>query len=787
MKRFLSLVVSIVMILSTFYSSGVYAQSDVTVELDGNLIEFDVNPEIIDGRTMVPLRKIFESIGAFVKWNNDTQTVSARKNSKTIILSIGSDAMELDKGKTDDAGNPIIEKINLDVPARVVNGRTLVPTRAISESFGLGVEWDEDNRKVIITSDDEDDDTWKENTTSINLTNLTFNGKGVEIKDKQITIIEGGDYTLTGTLVGGNITVSSKERVKLRLSGASVISETNPCIFVEKADKAYITISKDTQNTLVAKDSDDGAIYSKENLEIKGEGSLSVESLAGHGIKASDNLTIEEGNIAVNASADGIHINDTFKMSGGVLDINSVGDGIDCESIADISGGEINIITKGIPLETPKSNTAESPNSRRPMWEEDIEVEFEKSTKGINAEWLMRLTSCSLNISSASHSVHCADEIEINNSKLVLASDYEKGISAHGNLTINGEDTVIDISKSTEGIESKNVMTINNGFIKINATDDAINATGGKSGSMMGPGGIGTHPMQGNFGGNKGDSAVNSSATEKRNPNHQRENGQSDFRAQDRWNPAPPPFEIPSDGSFMPPPFEMPDVGSFAIPPFEIPSDGSFIPPFRFPDNDRFSRSDGAWQDFIPSDAFRPERGQWQGGMRGNAKDCLIINGGTFELFSGDDGLDSNGNLAINDGTIKASKSNGSFYGAFGIVDPDGQLIMSDKADIIFAAQSGNERNLKLTQNTILVYCEKSHEANEKISVSDTSGNELFNYTSQGTFATVLIASDKLLQGKTYVVKVGDESFDITISQQITTVGTMYSQGNRFGRGGFVR
>jgi len=420
MKKLLS--IALVLCLSTVFIADARSLSGekIAVELDGKPIEFDVNPEIIDGRTMVPLRKIFEAIGARVKWNDETKTVTARKNSKTITLSIDSADLEIDKGKTDDAGNPVTETIKLEVPARIVSGRTLVPARAVSESFGLNVDWDEENQKVIIASEEAEDDSWKENVGFINLSDLTCEGEGIEIDGNQVKITQGGDFTVTGTLDDGNITISAKEKVKLRLSGAKITSSSNPCIFVEKADKAYITLSDGTENFLIAKNSEDGGIYSKENLEIKGDGSLEIEALEGHGIKASDNLTMEKGSISINATSDGIHINDTFEMSNGKINITAIGDGIDCESIVDISGGIINIETNGTPIETAQDTTETTPH--RGMWEEAADVEFEKSTKGINAEWMMVISGGEININSASHGIHCQDEIEINGGKFTISS-----------------------------------------------------------------------------------------------------------------------------------------------------------------------------------------------------------------------------------------------------------------------------------------------------------------------------------------------------------------------------
>ncbi len=111
----------------------------IKVMVDGQKVLFDVLPTIKDGRTLVPLRAIFEALNADVSWEASTQTITAKKDDKTIVLAIGSDKMLVD-GE---------EKV-LDVPASITDGRTLVPVRAISEAFGCNVSWNADDRCVNI-------------------------------------------------------------------------------------------------------------------------------------------------------------------------------------------------------------------------------------------------------------------------------------------------------------------------------------------------------------------------------------------------------------------------------------------------------------------------------------------------------------------------------------------------------------------------------------------------------------------------------------------------------------
>lgn len=111
--------------------------------VDGQLIEFskyeNVNPAIIDGRVLVPLRAIAESLGATVDWIPSDKLIRIKLYDKVVELVLDSKTA-LKNG----------QKINLDVPAKVISGRTLVPVRFISESFSRTVEWHPYNEKLNV-------------------------------------------------------------------------------------------------------------------------------------------------------------------------------------------------------------------------------------------------------------------------------------------------------------------------------------------------------------------------------------------------------------------------------------------------------------------------------------------------------------------------------------------------------------------------------------------------------------------------------------------------------------
>lgn len=116
--------------------------TEITVVIDGTKLEFpDQKPVIMSDRTLVPLRAIFEALGAEVDWDDETKTVLSKRDDTTISLTIGSDALFVNN----------VTKL-IDVPAQIINDRTMVPIRAIAESFGCDVGWDGRTKTVIITN-----------------------------------------------------------------------------------------------------------------------------------------------------------------------------------------------------------------------------------------------------------------------------------------------------------------------------------------------------------------------------------------------------------------------------------------------------------------------------------------------------------------------------------------------------------------------------------------------------------------------------------------------------------
>jgi hypothetical protein len=132
---------STVLVTILLYFSCQVQAATPTVILDDKTLSFDVNPIIENGRVLVPLRAIFEEMGAEVSWDATTMTATAVKGDTTVILTIGSLEPKIN-GNT----KPI------DTAGKIVNGRTLAPLRFVCEAFGGSVDWEADSQTAIIRS-----------------------------------------------------------------------------------------------------------------------------------------------------------------------------------------------------------------------------------------------------------------------------------------------------------------------------------------------------------------------------------------------------------------------------------------------------------------------------------------------------------------------------------------------------------------------------------------------------------------------------------------------------------
>lgn len=338
-------------------------------------------------------------------------------------------------------------------------------------------------------------------------------------------------YILKGASANGSFVQNGSFKSTIELQGLTLTNPSGAAIDIENGKRIELSSKNGTVNTLVdGSGKQKAALYCKGHLELKGKGTLNVTGNTGHAISAKE--YIEMKNCTVNilgAVKDGINCNQYFLIESGSLNISSTGDdGIQASFKDDtdredddtgsifIHGGTINIAN--ITATAAKALKADgdfvmtdgqivAKTSAPGEW--DSSKLKTKASACIGADGAVTISGGSLDLTATGgggKGISCDGEFVFNDGSLkvttsggVLAyvngsvnqnytgntdrlnSDYKsspKGVKADSNVTINGG--TIDIVTSGnggEGIESKAVLTINDGNIKVRAKDDAINSS----------------------------------------------------------------------------------------------------------------------------------------------------------------------------------------------------------------------------------------------------------------------------------------------------------------------
>ncbi len=363
---------------------------------------------------------------------------------------------------------------------------------------------------------------------------ITLNGStaqcssnAVEISGSSVTITDEGTYIISGTLTDGMIIVDAgnNDKLQLVLDGVSISSGTSAALYIRQADKVFVTTAPGSENTLsnagefIAIDDNniDAAIFSKDDLTFNGQGSLTVESPAGHGIVSKDDLVFTGGSYTVSSASqalngkesvriaggdftitsgkDGIHSEDDDDASlgfvyilGGSYAITAEGDGISASNYLMIDGGSFDITAGG---GSENGSKASSGNYGQFMggrggfaWQHTTESSDEStSMKGIKAGGNLVINAGAFTVNSADDGVHSNSSLTVSAGSFELATG-DDGFHADETLTIR-DGASITITTCYEGLEGLTV-DISGGEISIVATDDGINAAGGTDSSGMG-------------------------------------------------------------------------------------------------------------------------------------------------------------------------------------------------------------------------------------------------------------------------------------------------------------
>ena len=300
--------------------------------------------------------------------------------------------------------------------------------------------------------------------------------------DGSVTIGEAGVYILSGTLSDGQVLVNAAEdaKVQLVLDGADITNAEGAAIYVQQADKCFITLAEGSTNSVAdgssyaaaGDDDPDAAIYSMCDLTFQGSGSLNVKGNYNDAVKTKDDLVVTGGTYDIEAKSDGLVGKDSVKIADGKITVKaSEGDGIKSSKDDDESKGFVSI--------------------------DGGTITVDAGDKGIKAETYLRVEGGTLSVTSADDALHCDGCGRIDGGDVTVTAG-DDGIHVEYVLEVNSG--TVDIEKSYEGLEGQTI-TLNDGDVNIVASDDAINAASAGGGSdergakMSGDGGA--HKMGG--------------------------------------------------------------------------------------------------------------------------------------------------------------------------------------------------------------------------------------------------------------------------------------------------
>lgn len=188
------------------YPAGAEAP-DVCVQVNGNVLIFDVRPRIVRDRVMVPVRAIFENLGATVEWVQSEKKVVARRGWLTVEIPVGKPTATVNSSLS----------LTMDVPPIIVGDRVLVPLRFVAECLGARVEWEARTRTVYITQESESTALDK-----VNRSKTIFADASGDFRDPEVGSPPGGVYWFPPADLS-RLTVASDGTslyVKLQTNGA---------------------------------------------------------------------------------------------------------------------------------------------------------------------------------------------------------------------------------------------------------------------------------------------------------------------------------------------------------------------------------------------------------------------------------------------------------------------------------------------------------------------------------------------------------------------------------------
>ncbi len=298
------------------------------------------------------------------------------------------------------------------------------------------------------------------------------------ISGEEVRITEDGVYVISGSAEDTTVVVDADDeaKVQLVLDGVSITNEDAPAVYIQSADKVFVTTASDDNHMEVsgtyAADGDtnlDAVIFSKEDLVLNGTGSLEVISARGNGVTSKDDLKITGGSLFVSSALDGLEANDSIRIADGELSIDSGKDALHSEYDEDDAVGFIYIAGGRLDI----SAADDAIYGTTVVQIDGGTIDIESSTEGIEGTCLVfndgdiAIYATDDGVNATAKSSACDVLIEINGGAMYVevASGDTDAFDSNGDLYIN--DGVIDIEAGSP-FDYDGVGELNGGIVTVN-------------------------------------------------------------------------------------------------------------------------------------------------------------------------------------------------------------------------------------------------------------------------------------------------------------------------------
>ena len=320
---------------------------------------------------------------------------------------------------------------------------------------------------------------------------ITATSDGVVIDGTTATITDAGTYRISGTIEDGQLLVDAGDGalVQLILNGVDITNSDGAAIAVMSAEVAVVILAEGTDNMLTdgsvyvlaeGEDEPNAALFSKSDLTLTGEGSLTVSGNYNDGIASKDGLIIDSGVITVVAVDDGIRGKDYVVVNDGQVSVTAGGDGIKADNDEDVNLGFIIVAEGSIEVDSGDDGVQAATDLVITGGTLTVTAGADgtsQTARGVQGDVMVAISGGTVTATSVDDAIHSNATVTIDGGDLTLASG-DDGI--HGDLFVTVNGGSILITESFEGIESE-VITINDGYIDITSSDDGLNVADGST------------------------------------------------------------------------------------------------------------------------------------------------------------------------------------------------------------------------------------------------------------------------------------------------------------------